>query len=219
MILINHQSNLWHVIWRSSYNAVFLATALLGGFSFDETARLCKKLLVVWPIPEKSLISVCLDPSLKRCNRAGIVIRPLLRCQASFLSIADFYASLFSMHVVLLGTFFKCIFVASSAKMRWFMLGRSFSWWRPGLAAMDWMNFDQWSPSLKTLGKGCRQVLLQPLTVPVLSPTDGQLNRNRLHSLVKVICVSLCDRFSVSTNRHMSRIGKPIWNDILMIPL
>jgi hypothetical protein len=88
-----------------------LQSVLLDPFSLNWRAILCVKSLGAWPMPDKSLICMCLYPGLKRSHRAGIAIVPLPPCEASLLSMADFCAWLFQ---CMRGPRkpFKCILIA-----------------------------------------------------------------------------------------------------------
>jgi hypothetical protein len=96
-LLINHLSNRWYVIRRSSHGPCFLMSSFRRSFVTQFHSHVPGEITCpMTPIRERNLSC----PSVfsmgpKKCHRVRIMIPPLKRCEGSFLSIADFCHSLF----------------------------------------------------------------------------------------------------------------------------
>lgn len=94
--MINHSSNLWHVIRRSSYDAISLWTVCDWSASPQWWSSNSGWNNSSHDPCHDSLWYLCVFPvGIEKCNKTEIMMCPPAPCQGSFLSLINFRPSLF----------------------------------------------------------------------------------------------------------------------------
>jgi hypothetical protein len=151
MLLINHLSNLWYAIRRSSYDAFSLpASCHWSSFPQSSTADSGSNNSSHELYQDNLWFLFVFSKGSQKCNGTEIMIRPLKSSLNSILSMSRSRGSLFWDPEVLLRTLLTYVFISPPLHMWTSMFGRQPPWWWPGagLWITEWTR-DRWSPALK----------------------------------------------------------------------